>query len=260
LGTEDDSPSVLEGGKGSPTGGDATSETGVEKPNPSELLVGIRFFEQCVSWIVDLDLSSFQFEGKKLVETYATPDGNKITHDAKILIQGVLQITDFLALDETHCYEGNESKAYYGCRLYLYNTEADAIQKLYQSGPRKEDMKGFLSLRQNVATLSKAKMGSDWNVEKDGFPFLFDGSTYAGKDADPLKPSDFQTGDVVVAECTVQGYKFGAREGYSLGLCSLYKIESGTGEMPSNTVDGATQESLFAAETPRRMRAPRELH
>jgi hypothetical protein len=112
-----------------------------------------------------------------------------------------------------------------------------------------------------VEILSKFEMRLGWNVKEDGFPFLFEGSLYAGGFAGPpLMPSEFRTGDLVVAECTVQGYNFNGREGYTLGLCSLYKIESGTGELPADTVEGASQETLFAAETPRYMRAPRPVH
>jgi hypothetical protein len=178
------------------------------------------------------------------------------------LIKGLLNIPSFLSLDETTRYENNpRSKPHYGCRLYLLDTEAEAVRILYESGPMNEDVKGVISLKQDVETLSRFEMRPGWNVKEDGFPFLFEGSTYAGGFAGPpLMPSEFRTGDLVVAECTVQGYNFNGREGYTLGLCSLFKIESGTGELPADTVEGATQETLFTAETPRRMRAPRLVH
>jgi len=59
LGIEEDTPSVLGDSKGSATEADTTLETGIKTPNPSEPLMGICYFEQCLSWIVDLDLSSF---------------------------------------------------------------------------------------------------------------------------------------------------------------------------------------------------------
>ena len=88
LGTEEDTPSVLGGSKGSTTEADTTLETGIETPNPSEPLMDIHYFEQCLSWIVDLDLSSFRFYSKyrpKLMEYYTKPDGEEVKQESEIL-------------------------------------------------------------------------------------------------------------------------------------------------------------------------------
>jgi hypothetical protein len=113
--------------------------------------MGIRYFEQCLSWIVDLDLSSFRFHGKyrlKLIGYYTRPDGEEVKQDAKVLIKGLLNVSSFLTLDEATRYEDNpRSKAHYGCRLYLMDIEAEAVRVLYKSGPMNEDVKGVISLK-----------------------------------------------------------------------------------------------------------------
>jgi len=228
----------------------------------SEPPVGIRYFENCLSWIVDLDYDSFRFIGKgrpKLMEHYTNPEGREVKQDAKLLIQGYLDTSGFYSLEETNRYEDNpKAKAHYGCRLYLMDKDAAAVRRLYETGPMAEDMKGSISLKQDVGTLARVSTRPNWDVQTDGFPFLYEGSLYAGGLAGPpLMPNEFHTGDLVVAEFTIQGYSFNGREGYTLGLCSLYKIESGSGVLPVDVTDGPSQDTLFAAETPRRMRAPR---
>ncbi len=258
-----DTPSVPAAGKNPAMENIATtSRIEVEPPLVSTPLVGIRYFEHCLSWIVDLDYNSFRFVGKnrpKLMEHYTNPEGREVKQDAKVLIQGFLDTSGFFSLDETNRFEDNpKSKEHYGCRLYLMDKEAEAVRRLYEAGPMTEDVKGSISLKQDVETLARVSTRPDWDVRTDGFPFLYEGSLYAGGLAGPpLIPDDFHTGDLVVAEFTLQGYSFNGREGYTLGLCSLYKIESGTGSLPAEVTDGANQDTLFAAETPRRMRAPR---
>jgi hypothetical protein len=94
--------------------------------------VSIRYFENYLSWIVDLDYDSFRFIGKgrpKLMEHYTNPEGREVKQDAKLLIQGYLDTSGFYSLKETNCYKDNpKAKVYYGYRLYLIDKDITAVR------------------------------------------------------------------------------------------------------------------------------------
>lgn len=251
--------------KVSPPKDAATSSAGTAAPQTSPPLIGIPYFQTCIQWVEGLDFDDFKFAGArartKLKETLIV-DGKEETKDAKVLIQGYLSADGFNSLEEVNRFGDNpDAKATYGCKLYLMQAEEDALRTLYQHGPLRGNLEGSITLKQGALVLAGAPtLRPGWDVHKDGFPFLYDGSQYAGQETDQLPllmPTDFNTGDLVVAEFTVQGWKMGSREGYSLGLCSLYRIEPGTGTLPGNVGGATSQDTLFAAETPRRVRAPR---
>jgi hypothetical protein len=75
------------------------------------------------------------------------------------LIKGLLNILSFLSLNETTCYENNpRSKPYYRYRLYLLDIEAEAVRILYESRLINKDVKGVISLKQDIETLSRFKI------------------------------------------------------------------------------------------------------
>jgi len=93
------------------------------------------------------------------MEYYTKPNREEVKQDAKVLIKGLLNVLSFLTLNKTTCYKDNPRlKPHYRCRLYLMDTEAKALWRLYKSRLINKDIKGLISLKQDVETLSRVKM------------------------------------------------------------------------------------------------------
>jgi hypothetical protein len=81
----------------------------------------------------------------------------EVKQDAKVLIKGVLNVLSFLTLNKTTCYKDNPRlKPYYKYRLYLIKAKALCI--FYKSRLINKDIKGVISFKQDVETLSRVKI------------------------------------------------------------------------------------------------------